>query len=467
MPLSVVRNVANQGTNMKTKSFVLCLAAVLPFGFTAAAHAQSSAPVQPASAPEDSGDYSLKGSALKAPSTTAPAATPYELTGTSISGAASTTAVILTAPVGANAAAYKTESGVYFYPAAFAAFGYNDNLLSDATKSIGSSFVNVAPQVIAELKHKGDRYTAKASLDATRYANSSEDNYANSAFELAGDNYFSSRARAGWSIGQVNNADPRGSNNRAISTEPDRWHATNANGRMIYGAPEAQGRVEVDLGTQVKTYDNNRVNTDVADLTLNSFAGRAFYRLGTRTLALVELRNANANYASALSTDSNTERRYYAGLTWEATAATTGIVKIGRMTKDFEFAGKEGFSGSSWEATVRWLPRTYSAIDFTTARSTADASGFGDYILNTSTDVVWNHKWTQSLSSRISAGVLTSEYGGTNRTDTANNYALTVDYAVLRWLKVGVDLARTDNSSTDASAAYKRNVTMFTLNASL
>lgn len=428
---------------MQKKHLVLALSTLLPFGFSPIALAQSVSPSQQA------------------------ATTQYELSGTTISGAAKPMNVILTAPLAQDAAPFKTESGVYLYPTAFAGVGYNDNLLASNINPIGSSFISLAPQLLAEFKHKGDRYTALASVNATRYSNSSDDNFVNSNVEVAGDNYFSSRARAGWSIGRTDGIDPRGSNERALSAKPDHWHTTNLNGRLIYGAPEAAGRVELDLGHQDKAYDNNRATTAVADLTLNSVAGRVFYRLGSRTLALAEIRNAQANYASSLSTDSNTERRYYAGLTWEATAATTGIVKVGHMTKDFDLAGKPGYAGASWEAAVRWLPVTYSAFDLTAARSTADSSGFGSYALNTSIDLVWNHKWTQSLSSRVAVGVLNTEFGGTNRTDTANNFALSVDYAVLRWLKTGVNFAHTNNTSNDANAAYKRNVTMLTLNASL
>lgn len=412
---------------MQKQGLILCLAA----GFSAAAMAQST------------------------------------LSGTSISGSGKASEPMLTAPVGASAAAYKTESGIYLYPTAFAGIGYNDNLQTSNTNVVGSGFVNFAPKLVAEMKHKGNRYTALASVDAVRYEGSAADNYTHSELELAGDHYFTARARAAWAIGQLNSTDERGANNRPISTSPDRWHSTNVNGRFIYGAPEASGRLELDLGQQDKSYNNNRATTAVADVTVNSIAGRVFYRLGTRTLALAEVRQAQADYASALATDSNTERRYYAGLTWEATAATTGIVKVGRMTKDFERAGKSGFTGNSWEATVRWLPRTYSAFELQTARSTADATGFGDYSLNTSVDLRWKHNWSQSLSSSVSVGTLSSDFGGTTRSDTAKNYALAVDYSVLRWLKIGVDIAGTDNSSNIPSAAYKRNVAMVTLNASL
>jgi hypothetical protein len=38
---------------------------------------------------------------------------------------------------------------------------------------------------------------------------------------------------------------------------------------------------------------------------------------------------------------------------------------------------------------------------------------------------------------------------------------------VLRWLKMGIDMTQTDNRSNVVGADFKRNVTMFTLNASL
>jgi len=421
----------------------VCLATVLPLGLTGNAFAQASAPAQPA------------------------AASPYELSGTSISGVSQSTSVILSAPVNADQSAYKTESGIYLYPSAFLGLGRNDNLLTTNTRQISSNFLRFYPKMVAELKKKGDRYTALASMDAVRYSNSSQDNVTNSEFQVAGDNYFSSRASAGWSLGRLDGSDARGSTDRAILLSPDLWHTNSINGRLIYGAQEATGRVELDLGRQDKTYENNRLTTVGSDKTVNSVAGRGYFRVGTRTLALLEVRQATADYDIANSPNSGTERKYYAGLTWEATAATTGIVKVGRMTKDFDLNGLENYSGGSWEAAVRWTPVSYSTFDLNTSRSTEDSTGYGNFTLNTGTTVAWNHRWTQSLSTRVGFGLLTTDYAGTNRSDRTKNYSLAADYAVLRWLKVGVDFARTDNSSNDARSAYVRNIGMFTLNASL
>lgn len=447
------------------RKFSICLLlASVPFVYSGSSFAQTNTPAK-AEPAEDAGGYTLKGLTPK-PAVAPTNAAPYEISGTSFSGSQGSTEVILTQPVG-DAAAYKTGSGIYLYPTAFFGYGQNSNLQTTSTNPTSSALYNLAPELLAEFKHKGDRYTALVLLNSTRYLSSPEDNYTNSEFTLAGDNYFTARARAGWSIGQVNGNDPRGSNNRPISAEPDRWHSTNLNARLIYGAPEAQGRIEVDLGDTVKTYDNNRAFTSVADLTRDSIATRLYYRLSGRSFALAEFRNAKTNYASSLSTDSNTERRYYLGYTWEASAATMGMIKLGTMTKDFNLASKSNYNGSSWEASIRWTPLTYSAIDLITSRGTADSSGFGDYDLITSSAVVWNHKWSNSLTSRTSIGLTATDFGATTRKDQAMNYTLTVDYAVLRWLKMGVDLALTDNTSNVSGADFKRNVTMFTLNASL
>jgi hypothetical protein len=438
-----------------------CALAVMPLAFASGVSAQTAPAAQPATA-----NYSLESSTLKgpAPSSLQPNAGPYELSGTSISGstgkADGQAASIMTAPIPANAAPYKTESGIYLYPTVYTGLGFNDNVALTPANTVSSNFINVVPQLMAEMKHKGNRYTALASVNRTIFSDSSPDNSTASEFRVAGDNYFDARARMGWTAFLVNSFDARSPTTNPIA--PDKWSATGANGTFIYGAPEAAGRLEFDLGHQVKSYDERPLK----DARTTSVAGRVFYRLGTRSLALVEIRNSNASYDSPAATDSNTERRYYAGLTWDATAATTGVVKLGSLSKDFA-NGKQGFSGASWEASMRWMPLTYSVFDLQTSKSTSDSTGVGTYTLNTSHNLIWNHTWTQTVSSMASVGVLKTDFGATTRADTTNSYSLGVNYAFRRWLTLGVDFAKTDNSSTDPLSEYTRNVTKFTLNASL
>ena len=283
----------------------------------------------------------------------------------------------------------------------------------------------------------------------------------------SGDNYYTARARSGWAFSRVHGSDPRGSTNRPLSDEPDRYDTNKIDGRFIYGAPEAAGRVEVDVGNQRKTYTNNRIYTDVADLSVHQYAGRLFLRISPRTLTLVEYRNSKAVYDSEFADFSSTEQRYYVGVTWEASAATTGIIKVGRMTKTFSDPTIEGFGGGSWEAAVRWMPRTYTSIDLQTTRATGDSTGVGRYILTTGTNLIWNQKWTSYITSRVATGLVSSEFVGGDRKDTTHTYSFTIDYALRRWLKLGFDLTRTNTASTDDASSFNRTVSLVTLTATL
>jgi hypothetical protein len=436
-PYNVQKNKLLGEVKMKKNRSVLYLAALAALPFGSVAQAQSSA-------------------------------TPtYELSGTSISGSAGAMPPILTAPVGAGLP-LKFENGLHIHPTLSTSYGYNDNLMSDRTNSLKSNFVSFTPQLVGEFRSKGNRYTALASMNSRRYSESSGDNTDESQLVLAGDHYFDARARGAWALGRTSGTDSRGSNNRPVTAEAARWHSNNIDGRFIYGAPEAAGRVEFDIGNKDKLYDNERATTAVGDVRTGSYAGRLFYRLGTKTLAVAEFRDSKANYSSALAAgESNRERYYYLGLTWEATAATTGIVKVGHLTKDFDVAGKQGFSGTSWDATVQWTPLTYSTIDLLSSRKTADATGFGVYNLVTSTSLNWAHKWNQRLGSSLSLGVMNTEFGGTTRADSALNYGFGVNYEILRWLKFGLDFSVTDNGSNSATNEYKRNTTMLKLDATL
>lgn len=414
--------------------------------------------------------YKLQGSAIELSrdvSRQSAVTAPYELSSTGISGSRGSSQVILSAPVPERGASFRTEGGIFFYPSINVGYGYNDNLLSSSINKVSTGLLNVTPQVMAEMKRRGDRYTATISVNHTDYSNSSNDNYTHYEAWVAGDNYFSARARAGWVFGQINSTDPRGSTLRATTSLPDRWHAPTLRGKFIYGAPEAAGRIEVDVDARHKRYDNNPTTTAIAELDETGLAGRFFYRLGSRSLALVEASEHVFDYTSAASPNDNTDRRLYLGYTWEASAATTGIVKIGRMTKRFSLAGHDQFSGGAWEATVRWLPLTYTTFELALARVAEDPSGLGSYLLNTKNALSWMHKWSESFSTTVAASLNKTQYGGTSRSDGIHGISLTARYNLRRWLTTGVDFTTTDLQSSDPAAEWKRKVIMFTATVTL
>lgn len=450
----------------KTVIYV-CLAGV----YSANAFSQGvSAPKAPVTAGEDGAYSPGRIRTNEGPSLTAPgqaASSPaYELKGIATGSKRGTDQVILTMPAPDRGAPIKFENGIFVYPQAFLGIGHNDNVIGTQTNKIASSITNLQPAVVAELKRGGDRYTASYTGNYGAYGSSSEDDFAHHELQIAGDNYFTSRARMGWLLGYQQETDSRGSTDRAISSEPDKWHAPIVRGRFAYGAESSTGRLEADIQHMQKRYDNNRQFTAAADLDMTELAGRFYYRVAPRTQLLAEFRNNDIEYVTNTVLDS-VEQRFYVGATWVATASTTGIIKLGHMRKDFEAESRNDFSGFSWEGTVRWQPTKFSVVDIETSKSTSDPSGFGNFTVHSGLNGVWQHKWTSFVTSKLVLGSLESDYDGVDRVDTTRNYGLGVSYDVLRWLSIGADVAHTDRSSTDPRFDFKRSVSMLTVEATL
>lgn len=360
-----------------------------------------------------------------------------------------------------------TFDGVYVYPTAILTLGHDDNLISSTINEISSTFASLRPDIVVEEKNHGDRYTASYQGNYTHYADSYDDDFDHHEFQVAGDNTFSSRARLGWLVGYAIDTDPRGSTDRGISELPDKWHAPTAAALFAYGAQGAIGRIEVETSLQNKRYVNNRNTTVAADVDLYNVAGRFFYRIAPATSLLIEARQIKSDYMLSISPNSNTDRRLLVGVTWEATAATTGVFKIGRLKKSFIDSIHSDYSGITWEGSVRWAPLTYSTVTITTSRAPFDSSGVGDYILNRTMSIAWNHQWTKLVTSHVNLGATNSDYRGVDRQDDTRNYGIGLSYGLRRWLKIGAELARTQRSSNQPGIPFDRDIVLLTLEGTL
>ena len=385
----------------------------------------------------------------------------YELTG---GKAGDGTGGTMTAPARGAPLVY---GGLYVYLDARTSIGQNNNVLGAANNTISSSLFSLEPEAVAELKNHGDRYTASYLGNYARYRNSSSDDFNNHELKFAGDNIFDSRTRLSWLVGYNESTDPRGSTDRTLSSVPDQWHAPTVAGFFSYGAKDATGRVEIDGSYLDKVYSNNRTSTIAADVNISTVAARFFYRVAPKTSMFVEAKEIKSDYAIANSPNTNTDRRLMLGATWAATAATTGVFKIGYLNKSFDRQGVSGFKGVAWEGKAQWVPLTYSTFDFTIAKTPSDSTGVGDYVLNSNYGVSWGHRWNSQVGSKLDIGYVKSEYVNGNRDDNLKNIGLGVTYDFRRWMRFGVEVTNTNRGSTVTNNEFSRNVILFTLQTTL
>lgn len=357
--------------------------------------------------------------------------------------------------------------GLYVYLDARSYIGRNSNILGSTNNTVSSSFVALEPEIVAELKNHGDRYTASYLGNYARYQNSGADNFNHHEIKVAGDNIFDSRTRTGWQIGFNESTDPRGSTDRVLSLRPDQWRAPRIAGFFSYGAKEATGRIEVDGSYSSKTYINNRESTINADVNIFSIATRFFYKVAPKTSMFVELKEIKSDYVIGNSPNSNSDRRVMLGTTWTATAATTGTFKIGYLNKSFERQGVSGFSGVAWEGKAQWTPVSYSSVELTLSKTPADSTGVGDYVLNNNYGISWNHRWSSQIGTKFDMGYINSDYINGNREDKLKNVGIGLTYDVRRWMRLGLDLTNTKRDSSSSNNIFSRNVVLITIQMSL
>ncbi len=365
-----------------------------------------------------------------------------------------------------GAAGVKAEPLV-IYPALTLGIGQNDNVGLAPNNELSSMYTTLSPALIAELRSGPQTFTAGYFGNYAWFKDSSADNYRDHQLSGAANLSFDARTGLKLNAEYLKRHDPRGSTDRAISDSPDLWHSSALAGEFRYGAKDAQGRIEVAAGLAQKRYDNNREITEFGDLNTGFISGTFYYRVAPKTSMLFQASHTDLDYRTDASLLDNRERRYLTGVTWDATAKTSGTVKLGLLQKDFKDASRSDFSGFSWEAAGRWSPLTYSHLDLTTSRAATDPSGLGNYIVTRQFSARWTHDWSSRFTTEASAAFANDAYNGVERADRRNSLGLRAHYKIQRWLRVGAeyDYARRDSSLDTYD--YNRNLFMLTLGGTL
>jgi hypothetical protein len=354
------------------------------------------------------------------------------------------------------------------YPGVDLAVGYDDNLLRSSTNRVSTPVVVIAPYLTLEGHSGPHSFDIRYRGGFGMFSDSHQDDYTDTALQANAKLVFTARSDLTARLDQKWGHDPRGSTDRPLSQNPDRYRESGAFALLGYGAEGAKGRIELDGEYYQRRYTNNLQYTEISDVDRGDAGLTFFWRVAPKTRLLLQGRYKNFNYVDPASTLDSTEQRYYLGAQWEATAKTTGFAKFGYMRKNFEDPSLQDVSTSSWDAGIRWSPRTYSVFDFTALRGFNESTGVGDAIVQSRAGVRWTHAWNSRLSHSVGYDFINDKYeGNTNRDDNTNAIGLRLDYRVQRWLKFGAEYLYTDRSSNDPQYRYRSNVFMLSVGATL
>jgi len=238
--------------------------------------------------------------------------------------------------------------------------------------------------------------------------------------------------------------------------------------KYTFGRDKAKGKIELFAEFLDREYTNNEVQTNDEDRE-ERLVGSAFYlKVSPRSSLFVEYTKENSDYLSDPSTglgslDSTTDQ-YSAGFKWKLAAKTTGQIKLGYINREFDSSQREDFSGFSWDIRGDWKSTSQSLIRFTTAREDKDSDDGADggYIDQQYYSIAWEKKWGNKFTSTLSMSLTEKEYIdydttlNEGRDDSLFNYGFRFDYAVFRWLDVGLSAEYDDSDSNVDDFDYER-----------
>jgi hypothetical protein len=358
------------------------------------------------------------------------------------------------------------DTPLYFTPFFGAAVGHDDNLFYSNANRKASNLYVLSPGLRFDARDASKVFSVSYQSQYGVYTSSRNDDYWDHNVAAAFDAIMAPKLYGQVSYVFVHGHDPRGLTDRPTQETPDKYEDQKPGVTLAYGSPGAAGRIEAYYSYEMRKYINNRETTVGSDRDIPEFGGAFYWRVMPRTSLVFEARRTDQNYLLPSSPFDSKEDRYYAGVTWEATAATSGTIKVGQLRKRFE-SDLPGYSGTSWEGLVTWLPRTYSRFDFYSARYPIESTGLGSFILADASGVVWTHNWNSFVSTGLNARYEKDKYQGFSRNDDVASLGIRVGYKFRRWLTFGAEYTYVKRDSSLDQYDYNKNLYFLTATASM
>ena len=352
-----------------------------------------------------------------------------------------------------------------FLPSVGVRFVFDSNTYDSSTNPIESWIGVVSPAILFSTSPGPQRYELLYKGEYGHFFEDSADNYADHVLGGLAKFQLSSRAQLDLAAATEKQHRDRGSyqtegidsTSPFFPSEPDEFDRNKWGGKFRFGAEGNRGRLRFGFGGSQLDYTNNRERTQFLDYeTLSASAGLSLF-FHQRTAVVLDAVFTDIIYESERPGEASRESadwRFLLGLTWEATAKTTGSIRLGMQRRQFDDAARAQTSNPSWEVDVRWSPREYSHFDFATSRRNEETFGEGAFIDISAYKVAWTHEWRQGWESIISWARSDIEFVGSQRDQDLNELSLGLRYRQGRVLTWEAGYARRSRDSSLTNLVY-------------
>lgn len=348
---------------------------------------------------------------------------------------------------------------------------HDDNIAWSAQDEVSSFITIFSPKIKFENKKRSGGYALTLGTNIGRYTSSSNDNYEDINLLGEAEWQLTRRAKIFVNADHLIGHDPRGTTDRGDSVLPNTWNLTRLMTQLNYSLGSKYS-LEAELGHIMKRYQDYLLPEKLDDFNDTSIKGRVLYKILPKVHMFVETAHSIIDYqfdgTRAQSSDVSTLAW---GARWQATAKTSGSAQIGYLSKNFDSAARDGFSGVDWKLAAQWKPLNRSTVDISTSKIIADTTGIGDVLIIRDFSISEKQIWTPRISSTVGLYMATMDFSGDirdiDRVDDLTSYQLALNYNWSRniLLSAGLDISKRDSNYN--SNDFDQNVFFIRLQASL
>lgn len=362
-----------------------------------------------------------------------------------------------------EAMSIKLADGLEFTPTLKVSESYDDNFREVESNEESSWITTIAPTFTLGAEGRKSAYKLSYSAVSDTFHSSQEDNNTDHHLTADAGMEFNDRNRLKLNAGYHDVEETAGLDQKL---ENDMYNTKNVGGVYTFGAESA--RAQIDLGAnyeELRYTNSDHLNAD-KERDTTALKSTFYYRVAPKTKVLLEGRHTDYDYVSNDRLNS-TNIGLLTGVTWEATAKTTGTAKFGHEKKDFDDSRIGEKSGGMWEVGATWEPRTYSRFSLNTRQGFDEGDSGASTIKTQTTTLSWNHDWAERLSSNVSYTRMDQDYQDIEREDQIDTFGIGLTYEMRRWLDVGLGYKYSENDSDAANESYERNIYALSFTASL
>ncbi|NVK40763.1 MAG: outer membrane beta-barrel protein [Oceanospirillaceae bacterium] len=342
---------------------------------------------------------------------------------------------------------------------------YDDNFREAAAPLDEASWITrIVPALELTAQDRLNAYRLRYSLVSDIFHSSHDDDNTDHHLDAGAHLEFSSRHRLDLDAGYdrvENTADA------TSIAENDKYHTRRVGVVYGFGIESATMQFELAADEERKRYDNSGSLNKDKEHDTRTLGATAYYRLAPKTRALLEITSSEFDYVSFKSLD-GVNRSYFAGLSLDATAKTSGSVKVGHEEKDFDAPGQRDPDLIAWAADLTWKPRSYSAVRLTARQGIDEGSGEEQFVEARETGLEWRHRWNAFLATDLGYSRSKKDYdNAANRHDETDSYRIGLTWDVRRWLAVELGYRYRERGSNVEQENFERSRYTAGINLSL